>query len=72
MLRRSALAHLADGFGGIDKFLEPIVLMLAHQRHAPRQRLTATSSDAAGNERVEDRAFVNSQAGHDRDIEVRK
>src|SRR2546430_13980056 len=47
----------------------PVGLVHSDQAHAPGQSLAPAAGDAAGDERVEDRALVHAQPGHDRDAE---
>src|SRR4051794_33381033 len=56
--RRTLLAELVHGAHGVPQLGEPLVRVLADQRHAPRQRVGARTGHARVDERVEHLALL--------------
>src|SRR6266511_4409743 len=61
---RANLLHLGEG---LTKVLQPIVLLLGHQAHAPCQRVAARASHAGIDQGVQNASLWHAKPGHGRD-----
>jgi len=54
---------------GLAQLVDPFALVVAHEAHAPRQRVAAAPGDPGVDERVEHLALGQPQPGHHRDAQ---
>src|SRR5438132_11068125 len=64
LVERAFAADLVHLHQGVPETLDPVRLVHPDQAHAPGEGVAPAASDAAGDQRVEDRALLHPQARH--------